>query len=1570
MKKLLLAFFMVVASPTPLPAQNDPEEPLNAFQKQAKPHLSILQTGEKILRWTGHPDFTYFIQASADLRDWTWAPNIETGRDALMSYEVDGPTAKGFFRLVRTQQTAVDPDIVDFDGDGLGNLYEITPRPRPGGIVGYAGLDPNIQTSPIVADTDEDGLNDLWEQTYGFDPTDNGNRNINNGPTGDSDNDGASNIDEQNGGTNPNDAAFFPVQVIRISKSSYGFSVTGPAPASERYATFRWGANWFEDYHESFSTELEATPANLLAQMADVEFPALPPASIQEFYSDEQIPLLGRQGIAFAESTIFYSKTKSTPDYYPYAPISTRFNGAISVQRAWLKSPVTTHEQKFQFLRQKSSQVFDDDPWSWNITNQILSTEAVSMTIPAGQTYSAPIDFDPLPTVVEGYSVTSDALDQLSMVKVMQRTPIIDNAGGDTTYSYKYVSAVPWDQPTPGVEITANEITGNQVKLNAKIYDVLADVSEGDTSQTPQLWVNSRAVEPQAGDKDGVYRLQDYNYKLFPGRNEITVAVQNGLGVEAHHTLVIQGDAQRGYQVVEKPAKVPTQPTYPVVYDLNVGGLVEDQKITLKLADKSVEVGKEENGGMSDGFRFLFRSKPFVSVNQPESATPAQISATPADKPIFLADLDEDLEVQLELPSRMTPVEWTAPQSGLELIATQSVQVLQTTDLSPNLQFKARGLGDSSNIKAKLTTYQNDEIEADVSNVFISAYNAAYLALAGNERNNPFTFTVSNVHLKEGYNNLTFNFSDISQISHGGNYHSFRFPNPTKNGVRIFSANRKTDAVLDGVTGRLQDFWYPVAANSNLSILSTALEKNGCQVVGMTDVMGMFDGAPLKRSYLVRGPPGRTFQAFDYFYEMLDREQRGQTFAPDGPSGTALADELERIQDDDDLPNSARNALGLEVARTFQLHNGFEAFVPKTHQAYIDPGNGIQQPNSWTMRGSSLPDHAQSNPSPWTVTNTLSDPLRAASVSGIVKVDTTAESTAYYATTPANAPWNLTGARAVSLRFKLLTHDAANGGDGAFQLAAGDGTRTWTCQVAPAQVKVQGTTIALPAAKFPTGLIDGKFHTLQINLSGTGNDALVSIDGEVLTATAASQPGTLNGIAFGDPGAGIAGKFETETLAFENSDLRYQYGYIADDYADSDELAGGNNILLYLRSKGQPYENSAIASWVNLFDQNVNEWLLETYTGQSKLNGQQELYVYARSDVWLGSIVDVEETEVDYSGIPYFSKRSKTSRCLNLDKEQTKFFSSDQTRNEMQLAGLLMAWVYQQDEYKEWLAEKNGGGTGTDGLLLHKKHCVENIAKCAKHVETTLSVGGEIAVSITNEYVDYAITINSIRQGDYMAMVGFIPLVPSSTARAFKFINKVDGTLIEGLDRLCKKFPDFPAQPVSHIDQNQIPRTLSRVNLFADHTDSVAVEKMRKIATNQPMSAHGPGSRGGHELLSTFSNQAVICYKTKEPTKAYRIFDSNNTAFRESNFLTLEPPISKSQAEADYALGDTIRGPFQPNYDTWIEVEIPSGSYIFTGVAGEMSGKYVGGGRQVFIEDDVISGIDWVNPQINNLPAN
>ena len=736
-------------------------------------------------------------------------------------------------------------------------------------------------------------------------------------------------------------------------------------------------------------------------------------------------------------------------------------------------------------------------------------------------------------------------------------------------------------------------------------------------------------------------------------------------------------------------------------------------------------------------------------------------------------------------------------------------------------------------------------------------------------------------------------------------------------------------------------------------------------IIGMTDVSEMFDDSPLKRSFLVRGPSGNTFQAFDKFYAALGREQRSQTFDADGTHGAALAEELERIQDDDDLPNSARNALGLEVARTFQLHNGFEAFVPKTHQAYVDPGTGIQQPNSWTMRGFSLPDHLQSNPSPWTVANTLGTPTKAASKAGRIKVDTTGENSAYYATTAANAPWSLTGGRAVTLRFNLTSHDSANGPDGALQLAAGDGTRTWTCQVAPTQVKIHGTTIALPALKFPSSLIDGKFHTLKFNLSGIGNDAIVSIDGEILTTTATAQTGVLNGIAFGDPGAGIAGKFTTESLGFENSDLKYQYGISgADDYADSDEIGAANNVLLYLRSRGQEFRTSAIAKWVKILDPRVNEYLLEKYTGKRSDGAQQELNIFANKDVWLGSTVALDEAN-DYGS--YFDLwDTKVTNTLELDKEETKVWSSDETRNEMQLAGILMAWTYEQAPYKVWLAEVEGGGAGIDGILIHKKHLVENLAKCGKHVEAVLAAGGEIAVSMTNEFADYAITINAMRQGDRMAMIGFIPLLPSSTARIFKFFNKADGAVIESIHQLSTKLNDFPESSGQWWDTGFNGwRHPNFKKIFANADDAEAVARARQLTTGALIP---DSSWTGKKLLSTFSNSNVTIFETTQPIKGYRCFSSNplkSPHGPSGGFLMFEKPIHRTQVEVDYALGNATEGLFLKNsdgssaYDRYVEVEIPEGIHIYLGTVADQGEQFKGGGTQLWLDDLSRDAINW-----------
>lgn len=166
---------------------------------------------DKFLRWYGHADRTFFIQVSdpnEHLNRWTWAPIIESGNDAVISYEVDGTADKGFFRLKYTDQPTTDPDNDDFDGDSISNIEEIS----------YYNSD------PLDSDTDNDGMPDGYEISHYLDPTfdDSGSdldgdglsnifeQNIGTFPSEpDSDGDGASDGDEVRNGTDPNSAASY-----------------------------------------------------------------------------------------------------------------------------------------------------------------------------------------------------------------------------------------------------------------------------------------------------------------------------------------------------------------------------------------------------------------------------------------------------------------------------------------------------------------------------------------------------------------------------------------------------------------------------------------------------------------------------------------------------------------------------------------------------------------------------------------------------------------------------------------------------------------------------------------------------------------------------------------------------------------------------------------------------------------------------------------------------------------------------------------------------------------------------------------------------------------------------------------------------------------------------------------------------------------------------------------------------------------------------------------------------------------------------------------------------------------
>jgi hypothetical protein len=175
MRLFLILIFSLYCAMPPLSAQG------NGIEQASE----LVTVGpDKFLRWYGHAGRTYFIQVSDPndhLKRWTWAPIIESGNNADISYEVDGTADNGFFRLKYTDQPTTDPDNDDFDGDTISNIDEVS----------------FWNSDPLDADTDNDGMPDGYEADYYFD------LNFDDGGY-DYDSDGLTNLAEYTAGTEPN----------------------------------------------------------------------------------------------------------------------------------------------------------------------------------------------------------------------------------------------------------------------------------------------------------------------------------------------------------------------------------------------------------------------------------------------------------------------------------------------------------------------------------------------------------------------------------------------------------------------------------------------------------------------------------------------------------------------------------------------------------------------------------------------------------------------------------------------------------------------------------------------------------------------------------------------------------------------------------------------------------------------------------------------------------------------------------------------------------------------------------------------------------------------------------------------------------------------------------------------------------------------------------------------------------------------------------------------------------------------------------------------------------------------
>lgn len=117
--------------------------------------------------WEGVAGRVYFMQWSLDLETWFYAPFIDFG-DGMHSRGLAGSSDKSFFRLHYGDHAGItsleEAMTADFDGDGLSNLFEVT-----------FGYDPYSANSTgdgadNALDPDGDGMTNATENTKGLNP--------------------------------------------------------------------------------------------------------------------------------------------------------------------------------------------------------------------------------------------------------------------------------------------------------------------------------------------------------------------------------------------------------------------------------------------------------------------------------------------------------------------------------------------------------------------------------------------------------------------------------------------------------------------------------------------------------------------------------------------------------------------------------------------------------------------------------------------------------------------------------------------------------------------------------------------------------------------------------------------------------------------------------------------------------------------------------------------------------------------------------------------------------------------------------------------------------------------------------------------------------------------------------------------------------------------------------------------------------------------------------------------------------------------------------------------------------
>ncbi len=117
--------------------------------------------------WQGVEGRIYFMQWSTDLVEWQYTPFLDFG-DGMHSRGLESSTAKFFVRLFTVDEPAItnldEAMNADFDADGLSNIFELTFGYEPYSAASTAGGNDN------ALDPDCDGLTNATENTKALNP--------------------------------------------------------------------------------------------------------------------------------------------------------------------------------------------------------------------------------------------------------------------------------------------------------------------------------------------------------------------------------------------------------------------------------------------------------------------------------------------------------------------------------------------------------------------------------------------------------------------------------------------------------------------------------------------------------------------------------------------------------------------------------------------------------------------------------------------------------------------------------------------------------------------------------------------------------------------------------------------------------------------------------------------------------------------------------------------------------------------------------------------------------------------------------------------------------------------------------------------------------------------------------------------------------------------------------------------------------------------------------------------------------------------------------------------------------